>query len=84
MFPDSYHGSPNVTITPEGRRYYPEKRINNNNNLVIPDPELGTGSWASETSPSLSGPPSGESSVTSDTRKSVIDSENSKNYLKAL
>ena len=63
VFPDNYHGSPNVTVTPEGRRYFPEKR--HNNNLVIPDPGLREGSWASEATPSLSGPPSGESSVMS-------------------
>ena len=60
VFPDTYHGSPNVTITPEGRRYYPEKR---HNNLEIPDPSLLESSWASETRPSLSGPPGGESTV---------------------
>ena len=60
VFPDTYHGSPNVTITPEGRRYYPEKR---HNNLEVPVPGLLESSWASETRPSLSGPPDGESSV---------------------
>ena len=65
VFPDTYPGSPNVTITPEGRKYYPESR---HNNLLVPDPGPGHrgASWASETRPSLAGPPpdQAQSSVT--------------------